>query len=503
MVVNLEHAKAHAAGTSVNDCLPVHRNLYYGGAWHPSISGARTGVISPSTGGSLGDMAEAGPADVDEAVAAAAAAYREWRRVAPAERAKILRQIAGIIRANAHELALIDAIDGGMPVEEMLRDVANAASQYEFFAGLVTEMKGSSVPLGPDSINFSVREPRGVIGRVIPFNHPFMFCAAKSAAPMAAGNTVIVKPPEQASLSALRFAELVDGVLPPGVFNVLPGGRDAGAALASHVDVAMVSLIGSVAAGRAVMRSAAETIKPILLELGGKNALVAMADADPDEVADGVVAGMNFTWCGQSCGSTSRAFLHASIHDQVVERVKQRMAKFQPGDPTDPVTTMGAIISQAQMEKVLGFIEQTKSEGATLLHGGKRSADPLLANGFFVEPTVFTDVTPSMRIATEEVFGPVLSIFRWSDEAEMLRQVNGVEYGLTCSIWTNDIRNAHRLAADVQAGYVWINEVSRHFLGTPFGGYKQSGLGREECLEELLAYTQEKHIHVNLKRPAR
>ena len=488
---------------SAEECLPRQRGLYYGGVWQDSLTGSRMPVISPGTGKSLGEVAEASSEDVDAAVAVAGVAYRKWRRIAPAERGRLLRQIARIIRENAHELAMVDAVDGGIPFEEGLRDVANAASQFDFFAGLVTEMKGESVPLGPDSVNFSVREPRGVVGRIIPFNHPFMFCAAKSAAPIAAGNTVVVKTPDQAPLSALRFAELIDGVLPAGVFNVLSGGRDAGAALASHPGVAMVSLIGSVPAGRAVMRAASDTIKPILLELGGKNALVAMADADPDEVADGVIAGMNFTWCGQSCGSTSRAFLHASIHDAVVERVRKRMAQFKPGDPTDPQTTMGAMISQAQLDKALGFIAQTQQEGARLLHGGKRPDDPKLAGGFFIEPTVFTEVTQSMRIAREEVFGPVLAVFRWTDEQEMLDAVNGVEYGLTCSIWTNDIRNAHRLAADVQAGFVWINEVSRHFLGTPFGGYKQSGLGREECLEELISYTQQKHIHVNLKRPAR
>ncbi len=485
------------------DYLPRNRGLFYAGKWLEPINGGSSEIICPGTGGSLGRVAEAAQADVDAAVAAALFAYREWRRVAPAERAKILRRIAQIVRDNAHELALIDALDGGSPVHEMLGDVANAASQLDFFAGLVTEMKGSSVPQGPDSINFSVREPRGVIGRIIPFNHPFMFCAAKSAAPLAAGNTVIVKPPEQAPLSALRFAELIDGLLPPGVFNVLPGGRDAGAALVAHRDVAMISLIGSVPAGRAVMKSAADTIKPVLLELGGKNALIAMPDSDPDEVAAAVVAGMNFTWCGQSCGSTSRAFIHDAIHDAVVARVKQRVAEFQPGDPTDPATTMGAIISQVQHARVVDFIERTKAEGANLIYGGKRPDDKSLAGGFFMEPTIFTDVTTAMHIAKNEVFGPVLSIFRWSDEKQMLSDVNDVEYGLTCSIWTNDVRQAHRLAADVEAGFVWINEVSRHFLGAPFGGYKQSGMGREECLDELLAYTQEKHIHVNLKRPAR
>src|SRR5689334_20005353 len=225
----------------------------------------------------------------------------------------------------------------------MLGDANIAAAQMEFFAGLVTEMKGSSIPMGPNALNFSVREPRGVVGRIIPFNHPFMFCAGKSAAPIAAGNTVVVKPPEQSPLSSLRLAELIDGILPPGVFNVIPGGKECGAALAGHQDVAMVALVGSVPTGRAVMRAASDTVKPVMLELGGKNALIGYPDADPDEVAAAVVAGMNFTWCGQSCGSTSRAFIHAKIYDEVLKRVQERIRHFKPGIPTDPTTTMGAI----------------------------------------------------------------------------------------------------------------------------------------------------------------
>jgi len=352
--------------------------------------------------------------------------------------------------------------------------------------------------MGPDAVNFSVREPRGVVGRIIPFNHPFMFCAGKAAAPLATGNTVVMKPPEQAPLSSLRLAELIEGVLPPGVFNVVPGGREAGAALASHSGVAMIALIGSVPTGRAVMKAAADTLKPVMLELGGKNALIAYADADPDDVAAGVIGGMNFTWCGQSCGSTSRAFIHEKIYDAVIERVKSKIIHYKPGLPTEPSTTMGAIISKTQFDRVMSYIESARREGAELIAGGGPPADPALAKGFYIEPTVFA-VTENNRIAREEIFGPVLSVLKWSDEGEMMRQVNRVEYGLTASIWTNDLTTAHRAAAAVQSGFVWINEVSKHFLGAPFGGFKQSGVGREECIEEMLAYTQEKNIHIRLK----
>jgi betaine-aldehyde dehydrogenase len=479
---------------------PEHRGVYHGGAWHEPASGRHAETWNPGTGESLGPVAVGGTGDVDAAVAAARRGFAEWRAVVPQERARILRRIAEILRQNKSELAHIDAANCGNPVREMESDAMIAAAQLDFFAGLVTEMKGASIPMGPDVVNFSVREPVGVVARIVPFNHPFMFAAGKSAAPLAAGNAVIVKPPDQAPLSALRLAELAGGLLPPGVFNVVPGDRETGAALASHKDVAMVAIIGSVAAGRAVMRAASETVKPLLLELGGKNALIAYPDAPPDDVAAGIVAGMNFTWCGQSCGSTSRAFVHASIYDAVLEGVKARVAAFRPGLPTDPATTMGAIVSRAQLDRVLGYIESAKDEGARLLCGGRQPDDPRLSRGFFVEPTVFADVTPAMRIAREEIFGPVLAVIRWSDEATMLADVNAVPYGLTCSIWTDDLTTAHRTAMTVQAGYVWVNEVGKHFLGAPFGGVRQSGFGREECLEEMLRFTQEKNIHVKLRR---
>ncbi|MFD0668021.1 aldehyde dehydrogenase family protein [Ramlibacter sp. MAHUQ-53] len=475
--------------------LPTHRAHYYGGAWHPPHAGRHFDLSSPGTGESLGRAADGDARDVDAAVASARAAFPAWRDLPPLERAALLRRFAAIVREHAKELAMLDAIDCGNPVRAMVGDAEIAASQIDFFAGLVTEMKGDSIPMGPGRMNVSVREPLGVVARVIPFNHPFMFAAGKAAAPLAAGNTIVIKPPEQAPLSALRLAELVEGLFPPGVFNVVTGaGRDTGAALVAHPGVDMVALIGSVGAGRAVMKSAADTVKPVMLELGGKNALIAFPDADPEAVADAMVAGMNFAWCGQSCGSCSRAFLHASLHDRVLEALKVRIRAFRPGRPHDWNTTMGAIISQAQYDRVLSYIESGRAEGASLVCGGGAPAG--LPGGFFIEPTVFAQVSPQMRIAREEIFGPVLSVLRWEDEAALLRDVNAVDVGLTCSIWTNDLHAALRTAHAVQAGYVWINEVSKHFLGAPFGGIKQSGIGREECLEELLAFTQQKNIHV-------
>jgi len=483
--------------------LPKRRGLFYGGAWHDAQDGRTFGVTSPGNGQSLGTVADASEADVDAAVAAARTAFPGWRDTAPLERGRMLRRMAQVVRDNARELALLDALDCGNPAAAMVGDAAIAAAQIDFFAGLVTEMKGASIPMGPDRLNTSVREPLGVVARIVPFNHPFMFAAGKSAAPLAAGNTVVLKPPEQAPLSALRLAELLEDVLPPGVFNVVTGaGRETGQALVAHPHTDSVALIGSVGAGQGVMRSAAERVKPLLLELGGKNALIALPDADPGEVADAMIAGMNFAWCGQSCGSTSRAFLHQSLHDRVIEALLQRIGRFRPGRPEDWSTTMGAIISAQQHQRILRYIETAKAEGATLVTGGKVPSGDDTKDGFFIDPTVFTGVTQDMTIAREEIFGPVLSVLAWSDEGAMLRDVNAVDVGLTCAIWTNDLAAALRISACVDVGYVWVNEVSRHFLGAPFGGVKLSGLGREECLAELLSFTREKNIHIRYGKRA-
>ena len=480
------------------EALPAHLDLYRGGAWVPPLDGGYADTVNPADGEALARVAEARATDVDAAVAGARRGFLEWRDVAPLERGRILREIAVLLRRHGDELALIDAANCGNPVTEMKGDAAIAAAQMEFFAGLVTEMKGDTIPMGPDRLNLTVRQPLGVVARILAFNHPFMFCGGKMAAPLAAGNAVIVKPPVQAPLSSLRLAELVDGLLPAGVFSVLPGGTEAGAALAAHPGIAKVTLIGSVGAGRAVMRAASDTIKPVLLELGGKNALIAYPDSDPDRIAEAIVAGMNFGWCGQSCGSTSRAFLHDNLHDAVLDRVAEAVRRYRPGIPTDPATTMGALVGRAHFDRVMGFIEGAKDQGARVVTGGRAVTDGPLARGCFVEPTIFADVTADMTIAREEIFGPVLAVRRWSDEAAMMEEVNALDLGLTCSIWCRDLSTAHRAAARVEAGFVWINEVGRHFLGAPFGGVKQSGIGREEGIGELLAFTHEKNIHVNL-----
>jgi betaine-aldehyde dehydrogenase len=477
--------------------LPTHRDLFYGGAWHKPVAGRTLPVTSPATGEDLGLAAEADGEDVDRAVAAAARAFPVWRDTPAQARSEMIREASRIMQQHAEELGYLDALDGGNPFQAMVYDVEMSAGYMDYFAGLVVEMKGTTIPIGPGILNYSLREPLGVVGRIGAFNHPLLFVAGKIAAPLAAGNTVVVKSAEQTPLSALRLAELWQDVFPAGVFNVVTGGREAGVALAEHQRVAMIGFIGSVSAGKAVMRSASGTLKELILELGGKNALIACADATPEEIADGVVRGMNFRYAtGQSCNSTSRVYLHDDIYEATLPAIVDKVSAIKVGLPTDRDTEMGCLSSRPQFDKTMSYIRFGQEDGARLLHGGKPPADPLLTNGFFVEPTVFADVTDDMRIAREEIFGPVASILRWSDEDDVLARVNALEYGLTASIWTHDLDRAHRLASRVEAGYVWINNASVHYVGVPFGGYKQSGVGREESIEELLACTQLKNVHV-------
>ncbi|UUX95331.1 aldehyde dehydrogenase family protein [Aquabacterium sp. J223] len=487
-------------GPRVASVLPRERGLYWGGRWHAPSAAQTLQSFNPSTGAPLGEVLCGGAAEVDAAVQAARQALRGWSRTAPLERARCLREAARRLREHSADLALIDAADCGNPLRAMLLDAEMAATQLDYFAGLVLELKGETLPTANGSLNYTVREPVGVVVRICAFNHPFMFAAGKIAAPLAAGNTVIVKPPEQAPLSTIRLMELLDGVFPPGVLNCVVGGRDTGAALAGHPDVAAVGIIGSVPAGKAVLRASADTLKRTVLELGGKNAMIVHPDADFDAAVDGAVRGMNFTWCGQSCGSTSRLFLHASLHDRFVDALLKRLAAaHRPGLATHMRTTMGALVSRAQYDRTLSYVEAGRQDGATLAAGGRHPDDPSLKNGFFVEPTVFVDVQPDMRIAQEEIFGPVLSVLRWDDEDRLFESVNGVPFGLTGSVWTRDLRTAHRSAARVQAGYVWINDCSSHFIGAPFGGVKQSGLGREESKEEMLEFTHLKNVNVNVR----
>ena len=476
--------------------LPARRDLFYGGSWR-TPQGGYTRVLNPATQDHLGDAANANADDVNRAVLAAHETFREWRKSKSAERSRLLRLLADRVRGAAEEFAFLDALNTGNPIAEMKRDAHAAAAQIDYFAGVALEAKGEVLPPSDGALNYSVREPLGVVCRIVAYNHPLMFLASKLAPVVAAGNTVIMKPPTQAPLSSYRLAELIAETMPPGVINIVTGGSATGEALVVHPLVRKVALIGAVSTGAAILRAAADKIMPVALELGGKNPLIICPDVPVERAARGAIAGMNFTWAGQSCGSTSRCFIHRSIYEAVIAQMRDLAPQLHRcGSPIDPATTMGCLISAAQFDKVMDFIRSAKADGARLVAGGKRPDDPALAAGWFVEPTIFADVTPEMRLFREEVFGPVLAVIPWDDEESLFESVNSSDLGLSASIWTHDLATAHRMAAKVESGYVWINHAGPHYVGTDFGGFKKSGIGREEGLAELLAYTQVKNVHV-------
>jgi acyl-CoA reductase-like NAD-dependent aldehyde dehydrogenase len=474
--------------------------MLIGGDLVESESGQWLDSVNPATEEMLGQVPQGTAADVSRAVEAAEVAHPAWAALEPKERAKLLKKLAQKLRDRADEILRIEVVDTGNTVAKMRADVASAGDTLDFYSGFATEIKGESIPASTKNLHFTIREPYGVVGRIIPFNHPIKFAANALAAPLMAGNCVVLKPPETSPLSATMLAEICREVLPAGVVNIVTGfGMPAGDAIARHPAVKRVAFTGSVPTGRAIQRAAAEGgIKHVTLELGGKNPLIAFPDMDPDTVAKIAVAGMNFAWQGQSCGSTSRLLLHESLYQPVLERVVERVAGLKLGDPLDEKSQMGPINSKRHYERVCTMVQSGVSEGAKLMTGGKRPSGGDFSRGFWLEPTVFANVAPDMRIAREEIFGPVLSVFRWTDEKEAFRVANSTEYGLTASIFTNDIKTAFRAARAVKSGYIWINGASGHFYGTPFGGLKNSGLGREEGIDELLSYTEVKTIHVLL-----
>ncbi len=474
------------------------RRMLIGGERVAAGDGSLVETRNPATGELIGTFPNATRDDVDRAVAAAHTAAPAWKRLAPTARAEMIVRLARAVEARAEEFAALDSAENGSLLTEMRRDVSAGIAALRYYAGLALHVRGETLPGGSGELTYTTRVPFGVVARIVPFNHPFMFAASKIAAPLVAGNTVVLKPSEFTSLSALLLAELANEVLPAGVLNVVTGaGPEAGDALVSNPDVRRIAFTGSVATGLAIQRRAAERmVKSVSLELGGKNPLVIFSDADLDTVVDAAVRGMNFTWQGQSCGSLSRNLVHESLYDEFVERLTEKVGSLQPGLPDDPASQTGAIVNDRQLAKVLDYVSLGKSEGARLMTGGDRVSDGALDRGLFVRPAVFADVAIDSRLAQEEIFGPILSVTPFADESAALRMANATQFGLTASVFTRDLSRALRFAEEIDAGYVWVNEVSRHLPGAPYGGVKNSGIGREEELDELLSYTQVKSVHV-------
>lgn len=481
--------------------IPKNLGLYYDGAFHEPTDGSYQEIISPVTNKVITKVAFAGIKDTEAAIEAAQKAFEGWSAVSTLERCNIFRKSAQITREHIEELAVLDAWNIGSPVSIMLQEVEYCAMIFDLFAGLAPAVTGETHRLTEDMFHYTLREPLGVVARIVAYNHPLLMVGVKLATPLVVGNTVVLKASEQAPLSGLRLMELIGPLFPPGVINVLAGGRECGETMSSHPLVKLVTLVGSVPIGRAIAANAASTLKLTTFELGGKNALVAYPDSDIPKLVDGIVKGMNFSWCGQSCSSTSRVFLHDSIHDNVLDLVLKKIQEsHKPGNPLESTTTMGALVDRKAVDRVKKYIEIGQSEGAKLVAGGHApQLNGPMSEGFFWTPTVFAEVTQSMRIAQEEIFGPVLSVLRWADEEKLWNDVNSVEYGLTGSVYTTNVVTAQKAVKKMEAGYVWVNNSSTHFLGIPFGGYKQSGMAREHSLHELYDLTQTKAVHMSLQ----
>ena len=471
--------------------------MMIGGNWVESRSGKRTTTLNPAYDEPLADVPDGNAEDIEAAVDAGKAAFPAWRAMHVDERAKHCKSFANAVRGMAREFGMLDAIDSGNALLPMIEDAKKGASLHDFFGGLGMEIKGETIPTPGSGLDYTRPEPYGVVARIIPFNHPISFAAGKIAPGLIAGNTVILKPAEQTPLSALLMGKLIQEHFPPGVVNIVTGdGPHCGAPLTRHKDVRRIAFTGSVETGKAIMAVAG--IKNVSLELGGKNPLIVYPDVDIDKAAAAAVAGMNFTVSqGQSCGSNSRVFVHKKIHDAFMAAVLERVRKIRIGLPELEATQMGPVITREHYDRVMGFIATGKKEGATIVCGGGHAPGEHLKNGYFIDATIFVGVKHGMVIEQEEIFGPVMSVLTWDDEAAMLNEVNDIDFGLCANIWTNDIGTALRMADSIEAGYVWINgHGGKRFKGAPFGGYKDSGIGREHSIGELLSFTQVKNINV-------
>jgi acyl-CoA reductase-like NAD-dependent aldehyde dehydrogenase len=478
------------------------KGMLIGGQWVDSASGGRIAVENPAKRSPIAEVPRGNAADVERAVAAATKAFAEWRKVVPRERGKVLLKIAEALQARAEEIARTIALETGNALRTQARGEASiTADIFRYFGGLASELKGETLPLGEHVLSYTRREPLGVVGAIIPWNAPVMLGALKIAPALCAGNTMVMKAAEDAPLGVLLMAEICQEFLPPGVLNVLTGyGEECGGPLVNHPGIAKLSFTGSTEVGKIVMRAAAERIVPVSLELGGKSPSIVYPDADQDWAVDGIIAAMRFTRQSQSCTAGSRLFLHEDIFDSFLGKLEKKTTALKIGDPLDEKTDIGTIINNKQFTKVCKYVDEgLKRSDARLVFGGLPPKTGPLSEGYYAIPTVFADRSNDWRLAREEIFGPVLVAIRWSDAAEAIRMANDSHYGLAAYVWTHDIGAGLRTAHAIESGWVQVNQGGGQVPGMSYGGYKQSGIGREFSLEGMLdSFTQRKSVTVNL-----
>jgi aldehyde dehydrogenase (NAD+) len=501
-MTTISSAPARAPHANPKD-LPVQikqTKMLINGIWQNAASGKTFETLNPATGEVIANVAEGDKADVDKAVIAARKAFEKgpWRKMDARERGRIMLRLADLVEKNKEELAKLESLDNGKPLADaMAADLPLAIDCYRYYAGWADKIEGKTIPINGPFLCYTRHEPVGVVGQIIPWNFPILMQAWKLGPALATGCTIVMKPAEQTPLTALRVGELaLEAGLPEGVLNIIPGyGETAGAAISEHYDVDKVAFTGSTEVGKLIMQAAAKTnLKRVTLELGGKSPNIVFADADIDAAVEGAFFALFFNQ-GQCCCAGSRLFVEAKIHDQFVEKLTARVKKQRVGDPFDMATTQGPQVSQEQFDKVMGYIKSGKDQGAKLVTGGNRVG----TKGYFIEPTVFTDVQDNHQICQEEIFGPVLSVIKFNDIEEVIERGNKNMYGLAAAVWTRDIAKAHRMAAELKAGTVWVNCYDVFDAAAPFGGFKMSGIGRELGEYALRNYTEIKTVTVSMK----
>jgi aldehyde dehydrogenase (NAD+) len=480
----------------------TRKQLFINNEWRDAAGGQTLEVVNPATEEVIAAVASAGQPDVDAAVAAARAALDgPWGKMSARDRGRLIWNIGERLMARADDIARLETAHNGKPIFESRQiEIPAAAECFQYFAGWADKIHGETIPVKGNYLTYTLREPVGVVAAIVPWNFPLLLTSWKVAPALACGNTVIIKPASQTPLTALALAEIAAEVgLPPGVLNVITGpGSTVGRMIVEHPGIDKIAFTGDTSTGKGIMRGSAETLKTITLELGGKSPNIVFPDADIDAAVRGATSGI-FYGKGEVCAAGSRLLVDRSIKDEFIDKVAARARKMLPGDPLDPKTRLGAISSKKQLDNDLRYIEIAKAEGATLVAGGAR-ADIGTGKGYFLQPTVFAGVTPEMTIAREEIFGPVLATIEFADVDEAIARANDSRYGLAAAVWTRDIKKAHYVAKKLQAGTVWINTYNVYDTAAPFGGYKESGFGREMSVHALDHYTQVKSVWVDLNR---